>query len=377
MLPARVADYSPAMLDELLGAGEVVWTGAGTLPGSDGWVQLHPADLVLPVLRDVPEPDAVGQAILDALDGGGAFLFRQLTDGRRRVRRLRSWPRRSGSWSGRAGSPATRSPRCARCSAVVARTARRPARPVPGFGPDAAAPRRRGSPSRDRRRSPGAGSGSTTPRPTPRSSSWPAPRRCSRGTASSPAARSSPSRHPAGSPPPIACSASSSRPARACAATTSTPWARPSSPHRPRSTGCARTSATTTSRPRRGARARGHRSRQPVRRGAALARRRRPRRVVAPSAGPQGRLARGHPRRPRRAATSSAAAARRSCSTTTRAGSPPAATALAALVRTGRVPRLTVETAGGRSVGSTALGEALREAGFVPHPKGLRLDARR
>ena len=58
VLPARVADYSPAMLDELLGAGEVVWTGAGTLPGSDGWVQLHPADLVLPVLRDVPEPDA-------------------------------------------------------------------------------------------------------------------------------------------------------------------------------------------------------------------------------------------------------------------------------------------------------------------------------
>ena len=78
VLPARVADYSPAMLDELLGAGEVVWTGAGTLPGSDGWVQLHPADLVLPVLRDVPEPDAVGQAVLDALDGGGAFLFRQL-----------------------------------------------------------------------------------------------------------------------------------------------------------------------------------------------------------------------------------------------------------------------------------------------------------
>jgi ATP-dependent Lhr-like helicase len=55
----------------------------------------------------------------------------------------------------------------------------------------------------------------------------------------------------------------------------------------------------------------------------------------------------------------------------------PAATALAALVRTGRVPRLTIETVGGRSVGPTALGEALREAGFVPHPKGLRLDARR
>ncbi len=91
VLPARVADYSPAMLDELLGAGEVVWTGAGTLPGSDGWVQLHPADLVLPVLRDIPEPDAIGQAVLDALDGGGAFLFRQLTAALGRDRRL---PRR-------------------------------------------------------------------------------------------------------------------------------------------------------------------------------------------------------------------------------------------------------------------------------------------
>ena len=55
----------------------------------------------------------------------------------------------------------------------------------------------------------------------------------------------------------------------------------------------------------------------------------------------------------------------------------PAAMALAALVRTGRVPRLTIETVGGRSIGPSALGEALREAGFVPHPKGLRLDARR
>jgi ATP-dependent Lhr-like helicase len=79
VLPSRVVDYSPAMLDELLGAGEVVWTGAGTLPGHDGWVQLHPADLVLPVVRDAPEPGVTGRAVLDALDGGGAFLFRQLT----------------------------------------------------------------------------------------------------------------------------------------------------------------------------------------------------------------------------------------------------------------------------------------------------------
>ena len=80
VLPARVTDYSPAMLDELLGAGEVVWTGAGSLPGRDGWVQLHPADLVLPALRDAPEPDELETAILATLHGGGAFLFRQICD---------------------------------------------------------------------------------------------------------------------------------------------------------------------------------------------------------------------------------------------------------------------------------------------------------
>ena len=42
MLPSRVADYTPAMLDELTLAGEVVWAGAGSLPGKDGWVALAP-----------------------------------------------------------------------------------------------------------------------------------------------------------------------------------------------------------------------------------------------------------------------------------------------------------------------------------------------
>jgi ATP-dependent Lhr-like helicase len=80
VLPSRVADYSPGMLDELLGAGEIVWTGAGSLPGRDGWIQLHPADLVLPALRDPTEPDEIGAAILRTLHGGGAFLFRQICD---------------------------------------------------------------------------------------------------------------------------------------------------------------------------------------------------------------------------------------------------------------------------------------------------------
>ena len=80
VLPSRIRDYSPAMLDELLGAGEVVWTGAGSLPGQDGWVQLHPADLVLPAAKETPEPSPVAQLLLDAVDGGGAYLFRQLVE---------------------------------------------------------------------------------------------------------------------------------------------------------------------------------------------------------------------------------------------------------------------------------------------------------
>ncbi|RDB45917.1 ATP-dependent helicase, partial [Tsukamurella tyrosinosolvens] len=45
VLPQRVADYSPAMLDELTGTGEVVWTGHGAIGAQDGWIAFHPADL--------------------------------------------------------------------------------------------------------------------------------------------------------------------------------------------------------------------------------------------------------------------------------------------------------------------------------------------
>ncbi|MDM4761574.1 DEAD/DEAH box helicase [Galbitalea sp. SE-J8] len=80
VLPARVRDYAPTMLDELTLAGEVLWTGAGALPGSDGWVGLHLADsapTTLPAGGGV-ELDDLRHAILEALAGGGAFFFRQL-----------------------------------------------------------------------------------------------------------------------------------------------------------------------------------------------------------------------------------------------------------------------------------------------------------
>ncbi|WP_031466122.1 ATP-dependent helicase [Sciscionella sediminilitoris] len=79
---ARLPGYSPALLDELTAAGEVVWTGCGTLAGNDGWLCLAPADiaeLVLPEAEPDPPDTAVHRRLRDALEGGALF-FRQLAD---------------------------------------------------------------------------------------------------------------------------------------------------------------------------------------------------------------------------------------------------------------------------------------------------------
>jgi ATP-dependent Lhr-like helicase len=80
VLPARLPDYSPAWLDELTASGEVVWSGAGVLPGSDGWLGLH---LAATAPLTLPEPSGaetteVQRSILAALAGGGAYFFRQV-----------------------------------------------------------------------------------------------------------------------------------------------------------------------------------------------------------------------------------------------------------------------------------------------------------
>lgn len=83
VLPARLPGYSPALLDELTAAGEVTWTGCGTLAGSDGWLALAPADvadLLLPDPDPEPPDTPLHQAVLGALAGGGALFFRQLAD---------------------------------------------------------------------------------------------------------------------------------------------------------------------------------------------------------------------------------------------------------------------------------------------------------
>ncbi|HXW47038.1 MAG TPA: ATP-dependent helicase [Streptosporangiaceae bacterium] len=82
VLPGRVPGYSPALLDELTAAGEVVWVGAGALPGGDGWIVVAPASSA-PLL--LPEPaeitlTPVHDAVLAALGGGGALFFRAIAD---------------------------------------------------------------------------------------------------------------------------------------------------------------------------------------------------------------------------------------------------------------------------------------------------------
>jgi len=83
ILPARLTDYTPGMLDELTAAGEVSWSGAGALPGNDGWVSLHLPDFSH-LLRPEPVPPAltpVHTALLEALAGGYGLFFRQLAMG--------------------------------------------------------------------------------------------------------------------------------------------------------------------------------------------------------------------------------------------------------------------------------------------------------
>ncbi|MFJ1577375.1 ATP-dependent helicase [Streptomyces sp. NPDC088182] len=82
ILPSRVSGYTPALLDELTTTGEVLWAGAGALPGKDGWVSLYLADAA-PLLLPAPHPlelTALHESVLATLSGGYGLFFRQITD---------------------------------------------------------------------------------------------------------------------------------------------------------------------------------------------------------------------------------------------------------------------------------------------------------
>jgi ATP-dependent Lhr-like helicase len=120
ILPARVPEYTPAMLDEVMSSGEVLWTGHGALGSDDGWISLHLADsapLTLPVpspatpdagpgrgepLVAVAEPaaDPVHLAVRSVLARGGGYFFPALVQAVRSE--LAQW---DGGGDGASGPP--------------------------------------------------------------------------------------------------------------------------------------------------------------------------------------------------------------------------------------------------------------------------------
>ena len=84
IFPARVSDYQPAMLDELLATGEAVWAGHKAIGKNDGLVSLHLSEFAAETLTP---PDEEGAAdtltplhheILAVLADGGAWFAGQL-----------------------------------------------------------------------------------------------------------------------------------------------------------------------------------------------------------------------------------------------------------------------------------------------------------
>ena len=84
VLPARVDDYTPAMLDTLMSAGEVVWAGVEPLGERDGRVALYLTDQLAqlrPPFAARPEVEGRATDILDHLREHGASFFSAIHEG--------------------------------------------------------------------------------------------------------------------------------------------------------------------------------------------------------------------------------------------------------------------------------------------------------
>jgi ATP-dependent Lhr-like helicase len=67
ILPARVAAYRPATLDELCTSGDVIWVGAGAIGSRDGRIRLCFADQIATLAATWERPDPPGGALHDAM----------------------------------------------------------------------------------------------------------------------------------------------------------------------------------------------------------------------------------------------------------------------------------------------------------------------
>jgi ATP-dependent Lhr-like helicase len=76
ILPGRVADYQPSMLDQLLSTEEVRWTGHGGIGDKDGWVCLWPSDVAVMVpATPISDLTAASRAVAARLANGGAWAI--------------------------------------------------------------------------------------------------------------------------------------------------------------------------------------------------------------------------------------------------------------------------------------------------------------
>lgn len=80
ILPSRVGDYSPEMLDELTLSGEVQIVGAGKAGARDPWIMLLPADYAAQLIPIAEEPllSLTQQQVMDKMHAGGGYLFTDL-----------------------------------------------------------------------------------------------------------------------------------------------------------------------------------------------------------------------------------------------------------------------------------------------------------
>jgi ATP-dependent Lhr-like helicase len=84
ILPVRVDDYSPAMLDTLMAAGEVVWVGVERLGEKDGRIALYLTDHVTrlrPPVATPPKLEGRVKAVRDYLASQGASFFAAIREG--------------------------------------------------------------------------------------------------------------------------------------------------------------------------------------------------------------------------------------------------------------------------------------------------------
>ena len=89
ILPSRIADYQPAMLDTLMAAGEVMWTGVAPLGARDGRVALYLTDQAVLLRAPATDPRApagtepTGRAadVMAYLRDKGASFFADIHQG--------------------------------------------------------------------------------------------------------------------------------------------------------------------------------------------------------------------------------------------------------------------------------------------------------